>query len=103
LSTDEKKLALHALRYFDAKYHTELIPEFKVRISQLLGLAASCRLRQVKMRCACKSKNTHSNIEQTKTIMLMISEQSGLCSSTLHELITYGGNGAVFQSGLSIY
>ncbi len=99
LSKEEKKLALkNALRYFDTKHHAVLAPEFAEELKRY-GRIYMYRFRPAYEIYArpiheypCKSK-------QAAAIMHMI--QNNLDSRVAqypHELITYGGNGAVFQN-----
>jgi urocanate hydratase len=99
LSNDEKKLALkNALRYFPVELHVVLAPEFAEEMKQF-G-------RIYMLRYKPKHKMYARNIEeypgkslQAKAIMLMI--QNNLDHAVAQhpdELITYGGNGAVFQN-----
>jgi urocanate hydratase len=99
LSTDEKKLALrNALRYFDAKYHTELIPEFKAELITS-GRIYMYRLRPDYEMRARAIEEYPGKCEQAKAIMLMIQNNLDYAvAQHPHELITYGGNGAVFQN-----
>jgi len=99
LSEKERKLALkNALRYFDKKHHPVLAPEFAEELEKY-GRIYMYRFRPHYRMYArpidtypCKSK-------QAAAIMLMI--QNNLDEAVAqhpHELITYGGNGAVFQN-----
>lgn len=99
LTAEEKKLAVrNALRYFHPRHHAVLAPEFYdelVRYGRIYmyrfrpGYAMHARpLNEYPHRCA-----------QAAAIMLMI--QNNLDPAVAqhpHELITYGGNGAVFQN-----
>jgi urocanate hydratase len=99
LSIAEKKLALrNALRYFDVKHHTELLPEFAEEL-QTYGRIYMHRFRPEYKMYARPISEYPGRCEQTKAIMLMI--QNNLDPAVAqhpHELITYGGNGAVFQN-----
>ena len=99
LSTDEKKLALrNALRYFDPKDHATLLPEFSNELDTY-GRIYMYRLRPLHKLYARPISEYPGVCEQAKAIMLMI--QNNLDESVAqhpHELITYGGNGAVFQN-----
>lgn len=99
LSGDEKKLALkNALRYFDAQYHATLIPEFKEELEKY-GRIYMHRLRPDYEMFARPIEDYPGNSQQAKAIQLMI--QNNLDKAVAqhpHELITYGGNGAVFQN-----
>ena len=99
LSEDEKKLALkNALRYFEPKDHTELIPEFKQELEDF-GRIYMYRLMPDYKIFARPIIDYPGNSEQAKAIQLMI--QNNLDHAVAQhpeELITYGGNGAVFQN-----
>lgn len=99
LSADEKKLALkNALRYFDAKHHSELIQEFKEEL-ETYGRIYMYRFRPDYTIYARPIEEYPGKSMQAKAIMLMI--QNNLDHAVAqhpHELITYGGNGAVFSN-----
>ena len=99
LSEEETKLALkNALRYFDAKHHATLLPEFKAELDTH-GRIYMYRLHPDYTLYARPIAEYPGKSEQAKAIMLMI--QNNLDHAVAqhpHELITYGGNGAVFQN-----
>ncbi|WP_339610334.1 urocanate hydratase [uncultured Planktosalinus sp.] len=99
LTDEEKKLALrNALRYFDPKHHTTLLPEFKEELEKY-GRIYMYRFRPDYKMYARAITEYPGKSEQAKAIMLMI--QNNLDNAVAqhpHELITYGGNGAVFQN-----
>ena len=99
LSVEEKKLALkNALRYFDPKHHAILAPEFLSELNTY-GRIYMCRFRPDYQMHARPIKNYPHKSLQAASIMLMI--QNNLDPAVAqhpHELITYGGNGAVFQN-----
>lgn len=99
LTTDEKKLALrNALRYFDPKHHAVLAPEFAEEL-KLYGRIYMYRLRPEYEMYARPIDEYPAKCRQAAGIMLMI--QNNLDKAVAqhpHELITYGGNGAVFQN-----
>jgi len=99
LNKEEKKLALrNALRYFKPEQHAELIPEF---VSELdtYGRIYMYRLRPDYEIKARPISDYPGNSEQAKAIMLMIQNNlNHAVAQHPHELITYGGNGAVFQN-----
>ncbi|MBY0065871.1 urocanate hydratase [Empedobacter falsenii] len=99
LSEDEKKLALkNALRYFEPKDHAELIPEFKQELENF-GRIYMYRLMPDYKIFARPITDYPGNSQQAKAIQLMI--QNNLDQAVAQhpeELITYGGNGAVFQN-----
>jgi urocanate hydratase len=99
LTSDEKKLALrNALRYFDKKQHPLLIKEFYDELKKY-GRIYMYRFRpKYKMYARNIAEYPHRS-KQAAAIMLMI--QNNLDPAVAqhpHELITYGGNGAVFQN-----
>lgn len=99
LSDDEKKLALkNALRYFEPQHHAELIPEFKEELEKY-GRIYMYRFKPDYEIYARPITDYTGNSQQAKAIMLMI--QNNLDPAVAQhpeELITYGGNGAVFQN-----
>ena len=99
LSEEEKKLALkNALRYFDSQFHAELIPEFKQELEDF-GRIYMYRFMPDYKIFARPINDYPGNSEQAKAIQLMI--QNNLDHAVAQhpeELITYGGNGAVFQN-----
>lgn len=99
LSDEEKKLALkNALRYFDAKHHTTLLPEFKEELDTF-GRIYMYRFRPDYEMKARPINEYPGKCEQAKAIMLMIQNNLDYAvAQHPHELITYGGNGAVFQN-----
>lgn len=99
LNAEEKKLALrNALRYFDPKDHAELIPEF-VKELETYGRIYMYRLRPIYEMKARNIEEYPGMCQQAKAIMLMIQNNLDYAvAQHPHELITYGGNGAVFQN-----
>jgi urocanate hydratase len=99
LSAEEKKLALkNALRYFEPKHHATLIPEFKAEL-ETYGRIYMYRLRPDYKMYARPISEYPGKCEQAKAIMLMIQNNLDYAvAQHPHELITYGGNGAVFQN-----
>lgn len=99
LSEDEKKLALrNALRYFKKEWHAQLIPEFKEEL-EVYGRIYMYRFRPDYNMYARPIDEYPGKSLQAKAIMLMI--QNNLDPAVAqhpHELITYGGNGGVFQN-----
>ena len=99
LSVDEKKLAIrNALRYFNKKYHATLIPEFKNEL-ETYGRIYMYRLRPDYKMYARPIDEYPAKSKQAAAIMLMIQNNLDYeVAQHPHELITYGGNGAVFQN-----
>jgi urocanate hydratase len=99
LSPVEKKLALkNALRYFPTEQHAILAPEFAQELKEY-GRIYMYRYRPDYDMLARPISHYPAKCEQAAAIMLMI--QNNLDPAVAqhpHELITYGGNGAVFQN-----
>ena len=99
LNTDEKVLALkNALRYFPPALHPQLAPEFADEL-QKYGRIYMYRYRPTYPMHARPVSDYPARSRQAAAIMLMI--QNNLDPAVAqhpHELITYGGNGAVFQN-----
>jgi len=99
LSRDEKKLAVkNALRYFPAKHHAVLAQEFAKELEEY-GRIYMYRLRpDYKIYARSIHDFPHKSV-QAASIMLMLSNNlDNAVAQHPHELITYGGNGAVFQN-----
>jgi urocanate hydratase len=99
LSDEEKKLALrNALRYFEPQHHATLLPEFRAELEKY-GRIYMYRFRPDYRMYAHPISEYPGKCEQAKAIMLMIQNNLDYAvAQHPHELITYGGNGAVFQN-----
>ena len=100
LSKEEKKLALkNALRYFDERHHKELALEFANEL-ETYGRIWMMRYRPTEYEMKAYPIDAYpTKSKQAAAIMLMI--QNNLDKEVAqfpHELITYGGNGSVFQN-----
>ena len=99
LTPAEKELALrNALRYFPAKHHAVLAREFAAELRKY-GRIYMYRLRPDYEMYARPIDEYPARCRQAAAIMMMI--QNNLDKAVAqhpHELITYGGNGAVFQN-----
>lgn len=99
LSADEKKLSVrNALRYFPAAWHSILAPEFAAELKEF-GRIYMHRFRPDYEMFARSIDEYPGKCLQARAIQLMI--QNNLdprVAQHPHELITYGGNGAVFQN-----
>ena len=100
LSKEEKKLALkNALRYFDVRHHKELALEFADEL-ETYGRIWMMRYRPTEYEMKAYPIDAYpTKSKQAAAIMLMI--QNNLDKDVAqfpHELITYGGNGSVFQN-----
>ncbi|MFP4846938.1 urocanate hydratase [Winogradskyella sp. PE311] len=99
LSQEEEKLALrNALRYFDNKHHSVLLPEFKNELATY-GRIYMYRLRPDYKMYARPIDDYPAKSKQAAAIMLMIQNNLDYAvAQHPHELITYGGNGGVFSN-----
>ena len=99
LNKEEKKLAIrNALRYFDRKFHAVLAPEFANELKKF-GRIYMYRFRPVYPMHARPIGEYPCRCTQAAAIMLMIQNNlDPVVAQHPHELITYGGNGAVFQN-----
>ncbi|MDD4576692.1 MAG: urocanate hydratase, partial [Bacteroidales bacterium] len=99
LNANEKKLALkNALRYFEPQHHAVLAPEFIDELNKY-GRIYMYRFMPKHKIYARPIDEYPAKSKQAAGIMLMI--QNNLDHAVAqhpHELITYGGNGAVFQN-----
>jgi len=99
LSIAEKKLAIkNALRYFAQRFHEELAQEFYDELVQYGRIYMYRFMPSYPMRARAIDEYP-AQCKQAAAIMLMI--QNNLDPAVAqhpHELITYGGNGAVFQN-----
>ncbi len=99
LTKDEEKLAVrNALRYFPKKWHEELAADFLDEL-RTYGRIYMYRFRPSYKMFARPINSYPAKSQQAAAIMLMI--QNNLDPAVAqhpHELITYGGNGAVFQN-----
>ncbi len=99
LSSEEKKLALrNALRYFPTKWHGELATEFLGELKEFGRIYMYRFMPEYDMH-ARPIQDYPAKCQHAAAIMLMI--QNNLDPAVAQhpeELITYGGNGAVFQN-----
>ena len=100
LTASEKEVALaNALRYFPARHHAVLAPEFAAELEQD-GRIYMRRFRPTDLEMKAHPIDAYpARSRQAAAIMLMI--QNNLDPAVAqhpHELITYGGNGTVFQN-----
>ncbi len=99
LTLEEKKLALkNALRYFPAEQHVQLAADFAKELEEY-GRIYMYRYRpDYKIYARSIYDFPHKSV-QAAAIMLMLSNNlDNAVAQHPHELITYGGNGAVFQN-----
>ena len=99
LTPAQKALALrNALRYFDPKFHAELAPEFADELRRY-GRIYMYRFRPDYDMYARPIHEYPAKSRKAAAIMMMIQNNlNPAVAQHPHELITYGGNGAVFQN-----
>jgi urocanate hydratase len=99
LTKEERRLALaNALRYFPKSMHEKLAPEFADELKQY-GRIYMYRFRPDYAMHSRPIDHYPARCHQAAAIMLMIQNNlDPLVAKYPHELITYGGNGAVFQN-----
>lgn len=99
LTKEQKRLALkNALRYFPERLHAQLAPEFYEELEKY-GRIYMYRFRPSYAMYARPIDEYPAKCRQAAAIMLMI--QNNLDPAVAqhpHELIIYGGNGAIFQN-----
>lgn len=99
LTAAEKKLAVkNALRYFHPRHHAELIPEFQEELANY-GRIYMYRLRpEYAMYARPLSEYPHRSAHAAAIMLMIQNNLDPAVAQHPHELITYGGNGAVFQN-----
>ncbi|MEO9512175.1 MAG: urocanate hydratase [Flavobacteriaceae bacterium] len=99
LSREEKKLSVqNALRYFPSAWHQELAVEFAAEL-KTYGRIYMHRFKPGYTMCARPISKYPAKTKQAAAIMLMIQNNlNPAVAQHPEELITYGGNGAVFQN-----
>lgn len=99
LDAEEKKLALrNALRYFDKKHHAALLPEFAEEL-KTYGRIYMYRLRpDYKIYARPVADYPHRSLQAAAIMHMLSNNLDYAVAQHPHELITYGGNGAVFQN-----
>ena len=99
MTKEEKKLAIrNALRYFDPKHHAVLAPEFAEELEKY-GRIYMYRFRpDYKMYAHNINDYPHKSLQAAGIMLMMNNNLDYAVAQHPHELITYGGNGAVFQN-----
>lgn len=99
LNKEEKKLAVrNALRYFDKKHHAVLAKEFAQEL-KAYGRIYMYRFRPTyKIYARPFSDYPHQSVQAAAIMMMLQNNLDYAVAQHPHELITYGGNGAVFQN-----
>jgi urocanate hydratase len=99
LSAEEKKLAVkNALRYFHPKHHAALAPEFYDELIRF-GRIYMYRFRPTyEMYARPLTEYPHQCTPAAAIMMMIQNNLDPAVAQHPHELITYGGNGSVFQN-----
>ncbi len=99
LSIEEKRLAVeNALRYFNPKHHAELAPEFANEL-ETYGRIYMYRFRpEYEMYARPIHEYPHRCIEAAAIMLMIQNNLDPRVAQHPEELITYGGNGSVFQN-----
>lgn len=99
LTLQEKKLALkNALRYFPPEQHATLAPEFAKELQEY-GRIYMYRYRpDYKIYARSINDFPHKSVQAAAIMLMMSNNLDNAVAQHPHELITYGGNGAVFQN-----
>jgi urocanate hydratase len=99
LSKAEKKLAIqNALRYFAPEHHALLAPEFMEELRQY-GRIYMYRLRpDYEMKAHALECYPYKSVQAASIMMMIQNNLDHAVAQHPQELITYGGNGAVFQN-----
>ena len=99
LTIEEKKLAVrNALRYFPGEFHSVLAREFANELSEY-GRIYMYRFRpDYEIKARHISEIPHKSTGAAAIMMMILNNLDPAVAQHPHELITYGGNGAVFQN-----
>ncbi len=99
LTKEEKKLAVkNALRYFPKEWHEVLAPEFKEELEKY-GRIYMYRFRpDYEMYARPIHEYPHKSVQAAAIMVMIQNNLDPKVAQHPHELITYGGNGAVFQN-----
>lgn len=99
LTREEKQLAVrNALRYFDPRHHAVLAPEFAEELEKY-GRIYMYRFRPAyEMHARNIREYPHKSLQAAAIMGMIQNNLDKAVAQHPHELITYGGNGAVFQN-----
>ncbi|MCL2074303.1 MAG: urocanate hydratase [Marinilabiliaceae bacterium] len=99
LSTEEQKLAVkNALRYFPEHLHEQLAPEFFDELKKF-GRIYMYRYRpDYEIHARSIDEFPYNSVEAAAIMLMLSNNLDNAIAQHPHELITYGGNGSVFQN-----
>jgi urocanate hydratase len=99
LNSNEKKLAVrNALRYFPPLYHKVLAAEFARELDQYGRIYMYRYKPAYKISARVITDYPHRSVQAAAIMLMLCNNLDNDVAQHPHELITYGGNGAVFQN-----
>jgi len=99
LSVEEKKLAIrNALRYFHPKHHAMLAPEFCQELQDFGRIYMYRFIPDYQMYARVIHEYPHQSLHAAAIMLMIQNNLDPAVAQHPQELITYGGNGAVFQN-----
>ena len=99
LSVEEKKLAVrNALRYFHPRHHSVLAPEFYQELQRFGRIYMYRFMPEYKLYARSIHEYPHHSLQASAIMMMIHNNLDPAVAQHPQELITYGGNGAVFQN-----
>ncbi len=99
LTVEEKRLAVrNALRYFHPKHHAVLAQEFYQELLQFGRIYMYRFMPDYKMYARSIEEYPHHSLQAAAIMMMIQNNLDTAVAQHPQELITYGGNGAVFQN-----
>ena len=99
LNTNEKKLAIrNALRYFPSSFHSELSKEFLLELEEYGRIYMYRFMPNYKIQACSINELPYKSKEAASIQLMILNNLSHEIAQHPYELITYGGNGSVFQN-----
>tara|TARA_B100000927_G_scaffold2106_1_gene1673 strand:+ start:3728 stop:5725 length:1998 start_codon:yes stop_codon:yes gene_type:complete len=99
LNTNEKKLAIrNALRYFPSSFHSQLSKEFLAELEEYGRIYMYRFMPNYKIQACSINELPYKSKEAASIQLMILNNLSHEIAQHPYELITYGGNGSVFQN-----
>ena len=99
LNANEKKLAIrNALRYFPSSFHSELSKEFLIELEEYGRIYMYRFMPNYKIQACSINELPYKSKEAASIQIMILNNLSHEIAQHPYELITYGGNGSVFQN-----
>ena len=99
LNANEKKLAVrNALRYFPSTFHSELSKEFLAELEEYGRIYMYRFMPNYKIQACSINELPYKSKEAASIQLMILNNLSHEIAQHPYELITYGGNGSVFQN-----